>query len=549
MTKTDLRPYQRDAALAVYREWAAGRKKTLLVLPTGTGKTIVFASIIAHCVSLGQRVLVLAHRGELLQQAADKLAASTGLQCAVDKAEETSAGSWYRVTVGSVQTLMREKRLAQIDPGRYQVIVIDEAHHAPADSYRRILEHFPDACVLGVTATPDRADLKDLGEIFDSLAYEYSILDAIRDGWLSPIRALTIPLQLDISQVKISSGDYSPTDLGDTLAPYLEAIADNMVTYCKGRRTVVFLPLIATAQKFRDLLIARGFDAREVNGQSPDRAEILADFAAGKFPILCNAMLLTEGWDCPGVDCIAVLRPTKSRALYCQMVGRGTRIAEGKDHLLLLDFLWLTARHAMMRPAALISDSGEVADAATEAMAGESGISIELTEAVDRAKDDVIAQREAALAAQLEKMRRRKLKLVDPVQYGISINAPDILDYTPVVPADRGEVTDRQKETLEKFGINPDRVDSFGMASALLDRLKARTAAGLATPKMIRCLEQKGFRHVGEWKFTDAKNMISRLDANGWRIPHGINPATYTPAGTEICPEIYPWEEAFGFGD
>lgn len=139
-------------------------------------------------------------------------------------------------------------------------------------------------------------------------------------------------------------------ELGTALDPYLEQIAAEMVQRCRGRKTVVFLPLIKTSQKFRDLLNAKGLQAAEVNGQSTDRKEVLADFDAGKYNVLCNSMLLTEGWDCPSVDCVVVLRPTKVRSLYSQMVGRGTRLSEGKADLLLLDFLWMTDKHELLPP-------------------------------------------------------------------------------------------------------------------------------------------------------------------------------------------------------
>ena len=172
----DLRPYQQEARESIFEQWDSGVKKTLLVLPTGCGKTIVFAKVTEDCVRNGDRVLILAHRGELLEQAADKIHKSTGLGCAVEKAEESCQGSWFRIVVGSVQTLMREKRLGQFPADYFNTIIIDEAHHCISDSYQRVLQHFPDARVLGVTATPDRGDMRDLGQVFESLAYEYTLL-------------------------------------------------------------------------------------------------------------------------------------------------------------------------------------------------------------------------------------------------------------------------------------------------------------------------------------------------------------------------------------
>ena len=528
----ELRPYQQEARSAVENEWDSGNQRTLLVLPTGCGKTIVFAKISEDRVRAGDRVLILAHRGELLDQAADKIRSATGLICSTEKAEQSCLDSdsrWYRVTVGSVQSLMRQSRLDRFDPDYFQTIIIDEAHHAVSDSYQRVLQYFDGARVLGVTATPDRGDMRELGNVFDSLAYEYTLPQAIKEGYLSPIRAVTIPLKLDLSGVGMQSGDFKPGDLDTALDPYLYQIAEEMKKYCASRKTVVFLPLIKTSQKFRDILNGAGFRAAEVNGDSDDRAEILADFDSGKYNVLCNSMLLTEGWDCPSVDCVIVLRPTKVRSLYCQMVGRGTRLCEGKDHLLLLDFLWHTERHELCRPAHLICDNSEVAEKMTEDLAEQAGCEMDIEEAAQTASDEVQQQREEALAKQIAACKARKRKLVDPLQYEMSICAADLSGYVPAFGWECAPPTDKQKAALEKRGIFPDEIESAGKAKLLLERLEKRQSAGLTTPKQIRFLESRGFQHVGTWQFEAASSMISRISANGWQIPRGVNPQTYTP--------------------
>jgi superfamily II DNA or RNA helicase len=525
----ELRPYQQQARDRIHAEWDAGHTRTLLVLPTGTGKTIVFASVAADQVRAGDRVLILAHRGELLEQAADKLQRSTGLVSAVEKAESTCLDSWFRVVVGSVQTLQRTARLERFPQDYFGTIIIDEAHHAITDGYRRILDYFSGAKVLGVTATPDRGDMRNLGEVFDSLAFEYKLTDAIKEGYLCKIMAQTIPLQLDITSVTMSGGDYAVGDLGTALDPYLEQIAAEMARRCKSRKTVVFLPLIKTSQKFRDLLNAHGFRAAEVNGQSDDRRQVLADFDAGKYNVLCNSMLLTEGWDCPSVDCVVVLRPTKVRSLYSQMVGRGTRLSPGKTDLLLLDFLWMTDKHELCRPADLVCEDRTVARQMTETLA-ESGCPEDIEQAAAQASEDVVAQREEALAKQLEEQRRKKAKLVDPLQYEMSIQAEDLAGYVPAFGWEAGPPSEQQTAALEKLGILPDAVESAGKAALLLDRLNKRRDEGLTTPKQIRCLEKYGFQHVGTWSFEAARHMIDRIAAQGWRgVPKGVNPRTYTP--------------------
>lgn len=526
----ELRPYQQQARDRIHAEWETGHTRTLLVLPTGTGKTIVFASVAADQVRAGDRVLILAHRGELLEQAADKLQRSTGLVSAVEKADATCMNTWFRVVVGSVQTLQRTARLERFSHDYFGTIIIDEAHHAITDGYRRILDYFDKARVLGVTATPDRGDMRNLGEVFDSLAFEYKLTDAIKEGYLCRIMAQTIPLKLDITDVGFTSGDYSLGQLGTALDPYLEQIAAEMAQRCKDRKTVVFLPLIKTSQKFRDLLNAHGFRAAEVNGQSADRKEVLADFDSGKYNVLCNSMLLTEGWDCPSVDCVVVLRPTKVRSLYSQMVGRGTRLSPGKSDLLLLDFLWMTDKHELCRPADLVCEDRAVARQMTENLA-QTGCPEDIEEAAVQASEDVVAQREEALAKQLAEQRRKKARLVDPLQYEMSIQAEDLAGYVPAFGWEAGPPSTEQTAALEKMGILPDAVESAGKASLLLDRLNKRRAEGLTTPKQIRVLERYGFQSVGTWSFDAAKHMIDRIAAGGWRgVPKGVNPKTYTPA-------------------
>lgn len=525
-----LRDYQEEARTAIANEWEKGVKKTLLVLPTGCGKTIVFSKVVEDRVKLGERVLILAHRSELLDQASDKLAKATGIFTATEKAEQSCLNSWFRVVVGSVQTLQRPKRLAQFDKDYFDTIVVDEAHHCISDSYQRVLEHFSNANVLGVTATPDRGDMRNLGSYFESLAYEYTLPKAIKNGYLSPIKALTIPLELDLSAVSMQSGDFKASEVGTALDPYLEQIADEMLKYCADKKTVVFLPLVKTSQKFRDILNEKGFKAAEVNGDSKDRAEVLDDFSKGKYNVLCNSMLLTEGWDEPSVDCIVVLRPTKVRSLYSQMVGRGTRLYPGKEDLLLLDFLWHTERHELCHPASLICENEEVAKKMTENMEIAAGTAIDIEEAEEKAASDVVAQREEALAKQLEEMRRRKRKLVDPLQFEMSIQAEDLSTYIPSFGWEMAPPSDKQIKALEKYGISPDTIDNAGKASMILDRLSKRRDEGLATPRQIRCLEIKGFKHVGMWQFQSAKHMIDRIATNGWRVPNSINPAEYRPS-------------------
>ncbi|WP_289500060.1 DEAD/DEAH box helicase [Faecalibaculum rodentium] len=538
-----LRPYQEEAKQAIFEQWKQGNRKTLLVLATGLGKTIVFCSTIEQCVKEGQRALILAHRGELLTQAAEKLHKTTGLIASLEKAESSCLGDPARVVVGSVQTMQSDKRLARFPKDYFHTIVVDEAHHALSDGYQRVLEHFPDAQVLGVTATPDRGDKRNLGQYFDSIAYQYDIAQGIRDGYLSPIRALTVPLSIDLTDVSVQAGDYSSEDLGEALEPYLEQIADAMLEHCQGRKTIVFLPLVATSQKFRDILESRGFRAEEVNGtDSPEsRKAKLHAFESGQLDVLCNSMLLTEGFDCPSIDCVICLRPTKVRSLYTQIVGRGTRLHPGKDYCLILDFLWHSERHELCHPAHLVSEDPAVQAKATEMMEeaaeDEDPQMFDIEDLVVEAEKEVVAEREASLAKQLKEMSQRKSKFVDPLQWELSINTNELASYEETMPWEMKPITEKQKRALEKAGINPDEIDTNGKASLILNKLTKRRDAGLTTPKQIRFLEKRGFRKVGEWRFEEARGLIDRIAGNGWGIPSDLYPVgDYKPASLSPRP-------------
>ena len=526
----ELRPYQQEAIDAIRGQWADGNMRTLLVCATGTGKTTIFGEVARRCMEKGNRTLVLAHRGELIDQAARRLSDMCQVSASVEKAESHYDGK-SPLCVASVQTLQGD-RLERFPMGDFAAMIIDEAHHSIADSYRRIIDAHG-GYLLGVTATADRADKRGLAEVYDSIAYEYPLARAVADGYLSPIKAKCLPLAIDISNVKVTHGDYQADELGSALDPYLPEIARTMRDECAGRKTVVFLPLVSTAEKMADELNAAGVRAVSVSGydRAEDRKGKTAAFERGDYDVLCNAMLLTEGWDCPSVDCVIVLRPTKSRGLYTQMVGRGTRLSPGKDHMLLLDFLWMTDKHDLCRPASLLGREPEVAKKMEDVLE-EKGIdpdAIDLLELAEQCDRDVAAEREAKLAEELERMKRRKKKYVDPLQFAMSIQDLDLIDYKPTFAFELKPPSDAQKKSLDKLGIDSAEVPTSGLASKLLDALHKRIDNGLATPKQVRCLERYGFSHVGTWSFDSANSMIATISKNKWRVPYSINPKTYSP--------------------
>lgn len=338
-----LRPYQSEACRKIVGQFEKGINRTLLILPTGTGKTVVFNGVAFRYAynpdrtPNGGRVLVMAHQNILIEQARDKFSSVLGIETSREKGKIHCQDSDLPITVSSMQTM--KNRLKRFPHDYFDLIIIDEAHHIMSAGYQQIIEHFDKAKILGVTATPDRADGKRL-TVFESIAYEYTIKQAQDDGYLAPIKVVKSPLAIDLNRVRKRQGDMIGSDLGDAIEPHLHEIAKEVARLAKGRRTVCFVPLIRTAKKAAEIFSHYGFRSEWTAGEDPDKDEKLKDFEAGEYDIIFNSMLLTEGWDCPETDCVIVLRPTMSRALYVQMIGRGLRLAKGKEDCLLVDFLF-----------------------------------------------------------------------------------------------------------------------------------------------------------------------------------------------------------------
>jgi len=515
------RPYQEYAHDSVFKEWKEHRS-TLLEMATGTGKTIVFSMILNTLAKQGKRGLVLAHRDELIRQAADKLERSTGLQCAIEKADERGDNSMFPVVVASVQTLMRQKRLNRFNPKEFDVIITDEAHHALANSYRGIFSYFPTAKMLGVTATPDRGDKRNLGEVFESIAFSYGLRQAVSEGFLSRIVAHTVPLKIDMSNVRIKAGDYDENGIGDVLGPYLEKIADEVVARARDRKTLVFLPLRATSRAFCDMLKYRGMDARHVDGESEDRADVLEWLSTPGPKVCCNAMLLSEGFDEPSIDCIVPLRPTKSSSLYRQIVGRGTRLFPGKKDLMLLDFLWQTETHDLCKPGHLIAQRTEQFEnmiEVQEKQAAAGCYQMDLLDMESIANEEELRKRHEALARSLKEQERKKSRLVDPVMLGVMIGDDDLIAYEPIMKWEGAPPSPAQLNALARFGIAADAITCKGHASMLMGKMVERSKMHLASIGKLKVLSKYGYQEIGAISDKEANALMDRIKSGNWNGP------------------------------
>jgi superfamily II DNA or RNA helicase len=506
----ELRKYQRDALIAVYEKWKEYRK-VLVSMPTGSGKTIVFANIAAGEEGMGGSALILCHRDELIRQAQDKLKKATGLECDIEKAEQF-ADDDSGIVVGSVQTLMRQNRLERFKPDRFSKIIVDEAHHCLSDSWQRVLNHFSAAHVVGFTATGERGDKKNLGKYFEELAYEYSLRQAITDGWLCRIVAKTHPLKIDLTGVRVMAGDYNEGDLGNALDPYLPRIAEAIPP---DRKTLIFTPLCITAQRLQGILRDSGRRAYYASGE--DRSQMPAWEQDGAGAVMLNSQLLNEGYDLPDIDCVVVLRATKSRPYFAQMIGRGTRIWPGKKDLLILDFLWQTAKHDLCHPCNLIAETPEIAEKMEKIQEREAGEPMDLEMMESMAKRDVIREREEALARELQQQRHKESRLIDPLSYAVMIKDEALCEYEPVFAWEETQATPGQIKLLKQFGINAYKVKTKGYAKHLIDCMINRDKRKLATPGQTRVLAGAGY-YITDMSKVKANELINELSSNYWRM-------------------------------
>ena len=529
-----LRPYQEEAVRETIAAVKAG-DSALLVLATGCGKTVCFAAMIDELLreEPGKIAVVLAHREELIRQAVDKIERLTCRQCAIEMGELTAdIGQTFRridVVVSTIQTQNsgHPPRMQRFNPEEVAVVIVDESHHAVSPSYRAVIDYYRagGAKLIGVTATPDRADEEALGQVFTAAPYVYDVADAIRDGWLVPIRQQMCKVTgLDYSQVRTTAGDLNAGDLSEVMEDEgtLQGIASATRQVVGDRKTLIFTVTVKEADRLAEILNRHQPGcAAAINGGTDkvERARLVRAFAEHKLQYLVNVGVFTEGFDDPGVECVVMARPTKSRSLYAQMLGRGTRPSEAvagklgemetaeerraaiansdKPGVLVLDFVGNAGRHKLVTALDILGgkDSDPEAEAVRDRAqklaeeAGEEGRAVDPEEIAEKAKEELEKEREeAARRVRLRANATYEVVDVSPFYGVLGIDTPMPLPRR--YPGKR--LTDKQVAALEAFGFKNAAGMDYLDGKRLLDECFRRKEAGEPSYKQIMFIRKIG---------------------------------------------------------
>ena len=517
-----LRPYQIECVSKIEESFLEFNR-VLVTLFTGAGKTIIFSEIANKYIKNGKKVLVLAHREELLDQAADKMMKFHGVDFTLIKAgKEYDESKMFQI--GSVQSLCKEDRLNKFDKDYYGLIIVDEAHHCMADTYQVIFKYFKSAKVLGVTATPNRSDGKKLAKFFEATAYEYKMEDGIRDGWLSSVIMRTGNVNIDLSKVRTVAGDFIINELDDAITREFNKISKYIKSKLEHRkRILIFTPRIASAEVLAEVLKRDGLNAEFVSGASKNRKEITEKFKSGDIRIICNSMLYTEGFDCPEVDCIINLRPTQSKGLFTQMLGRGTRICDGKENVLYVDFLWKTDKE-IMTPCNLFAETDVLAKSMRDFLvmnANKSYEMITLAQYIDLVMGG-LQKMEGARMEWVVNLEKKTLRTMSMFAY--LINDRRLLEYEPIYYWEEQQSTQKQVEFIEgKCGISCKGIKK-GLASKIIDVIVKRIKDKKCTVKQMFFLAKNGiFDKASEISMEDAGKIMNDIANNYWRVPYHIS--------------------------
>ncbi len=563
------RPYQSQAVDCIFKEWESARS-TLVVMPTASGKTILFSLVINRIQPL--KTMVLAHRQELIFQARDKIERVTGLKADIEMGEYKSSTSkdlfhpHAQVIVSTVQTHTAGGdgggRMTKFNPMDFGLLIVDECHHGTSDSYKKVINYYlqnPNLKVLGVTATPDRADEEALGQIFETVAFDYEILDAIKDGWIVPVEQQMVTVEgYDLSSVRTTAGDLNGADLNAVMESEknLQGVASSTIDIIGGRRGIGFSASVNQARILSDIFNRHKTGmANWVCGKTDkdERKKIISDFADGKIQFLWNCGVFTEGFDDSGVEIISMARPTKSRSLYAQMAGRAFRPHESISHrlndcpvnalrrsmiarsvkpsALIIDFVGNSGKHKLMTTADILGGnvSDEVLKAAVDA-AKKSGGRVRMDKSIEEEEKKIAERKQRE-----QEEQARKAKLILTAKYTKqSVDPFDLLDIKPSKPRgwDEGKVaSEKMRGILRKMKLDPDKYD-YHQTRQLVQAQMDRWHNGLCSMPQMKILKNHGYNP--NMTFEQAKKTIDRLAANGWRRPADLVSNIKLPTRKEI---------------
>lgn len=501
----ELRQYQKDAAAASIEALDAG-EKPLLIMATGTGKTIVFSEIVRQYIQQNRKALILAHREELIDQAQNKIGAHTGHTATKEMASDY-CDKRSLVVVGSVPTL-RKKRLDRFSQNHFDLIVVDEAHHATSPSYKTIFKHFLQAGLIGVTATPDRADQKSLGSIFTKVAYEYPLHKAVKDGYLVRIVGRRIrDFDIDLSSIKIIAGDFSVSELEKKIEEYLAPLAKAIKDESEGLSTLVYMPDVRSSALMAEALNAIGIPADFISGATDkgDRRQALYRFHAGKITHMVSCNVLTEGFDEPRVQAIAMCRPTGSRTLYAQIVGRGTRLYPGKDHLKLIEFTFNSDRLKLVTAYELFSTMGF--GERVQQKAAKNGAAQDYEDFMNNLETAKTEHEslKGLMESALKTTKTYGFETFDPLGIGdiVGLDLSGEFDISFEGRKLIGNETDKQRDLLMRYGVVGEL--SKAQASALIARLMAlaKPMSGMNGKPLLANESQKLFLRSNGYEQTE----------------------------------------------
>lgn len=526
----DYRDYQVEARDAAFGAFNAGAESALIVMPTGTGKTVLAGMCVEAQIAHSRKTLFVAHREILIDQAAGTMR-RFGFEVAVEMGannarEHVANFGMPDVVVASVQTI-QDDRLMRWPMDAFDLIIIDECHRALANSYTKFLNWFSGYNLLGITATPTRGDERNLGARFSTKAYEYSLRRAISEQWLVPLRTRTCPTSVNLKGIKLAGGDFAIAELEERIGPMIERLSRGFAAEIKQRPAVAFLPDVGSAMAFAQTLAELGVSARYVAGTGgnfgmtrAERKTNLDAFNAGEYQVIVCNELLVEGWDCPRVEAVGVLRPTLQQYRYMQMVGRGTRPSPktGKIDCLIVDFDWETdAECKDLCTTVMLFDDGSVDEevfAVARQVAADRAVDVNPLEVLEEA-ERIVRTRKRFRVQLTGKEETYRVIEHDPVGVSklldIKLNRKFDLDKNGSNPA-----TSAQVGMLRSLGItvSPDGLSKWG-ASKMIDKLMKRREKGLASPVQVQALLSSGVDVIlaRDMNSAMAKAAIVELDA------------------------------------